>query len=214
MVWLAGAAYTVGPDQRRIVLRSGQHVAATDPGFHWHWPDPIEAVLRPKITEVQQVEMGFRGIAPGPPARHADVASESLMLTGDRNIIGIELVAQYRIAVPAKYLFKVQHLPDIVKTTSQAAIWEMLGLRHIDEALAVGRLEIQEETKALLQSIPNTYETGLEVVAVQLQEVQLPKQVAHALHAVASARADETHFINEAEGYQSAVILGVHGTVK
>jgi modulator of FtsH protease HflK len=214
MVWLAGGVYTVGPDQRRIVLRFGQHVAATDPGFHGHWPDPIEAVLRPKVTEVQQVEMGFRGIAPGLPARHVDVASESLMLTGERNIIGIELVAQYRIAAPAKYLFKVQHLPDIVKTANQAALREMLGLRHIDEALAVGRLEIQEETKALLRSILNTYETGLEVVAMQLQEVQSPNEVAHALHAVASAREDETHCINEAEGHQSAVIPEVHGKVK
>jgi modulator of FtsH protease HflK len=89
-------------------------------------------------------------------------------VTGDRNIIGIELVAQDRIAAPAKYLFKVQQLPDMVKSASQAALREVLGLRHIDEALAVGRLEMQEETKALLQSIPNTYETGLEVVAMQL----------------------------------------------
>jgi modulator of FtsH protease HflK len=80
MVWLAGGAYTVGPHQWGIVLRFGQHVAVTNPEFHWHWPDPIEAVLRPKVTEVQRVEMGLRGIAPGPPARHADVASESLML--------------------------------------------------------------------------------------------------------------------------------------
>jgi modulator of FtsH protease HflK len=140
IVWLAGGAYTVGPDQRGIVLRFGQHVAATDPGFHWHWPYPIEAVLRPKGTEVRPVEMGFRGIAPGPPARYADVASEPLLLTGDRNITGIELVAQYRIAAPAKYLFKVQHLPGIVKSASQAVLREVLGLRHIDEALAVGKL--------------------------------------------------------------------------
>jgi modulator of FtsH protease HflK len=214
MVWLAGGAYTVGPEQRGIVLRFDQHVAVTDPGFHWHWPDPIEAVLRPKVTEVQRVEMGFRGIAPGPPARHADVASESLMLTGDRNIIGIELVAQYRIAAPAKYLFKVQHLPDMVKSASQAALREVLGLRHIDEALAVGRLEMREETKALLQSVLNTYETGLEVVAMQLQEAHSPKQVAHALHVVASARKDETRFINGTEGHQSAIIPEVHGKVE
>jgi membrane protease subunit HflK len=89
-VWFASGAYTVGPDQRGIILRFGQHVATTDPGFHWHWPYPLETVLRPKVTEVQRVEIGFRSIDAGPPARYADVPSESLMLTGDENIIDIE----------------------------------------------------------------------------------------------------------------------------
>jgi len=152
-LWLASGAYTVGPDQRGIVLRFGKHVATMDPGLHWHWPYPLETVLRPKVTEVQRVEIGFRSIDPGPPARYADVASESLMLTGDENIIDIDLVVQYRIADPAKYLFKVRHLADTVKSASEAALREVIGRRHIDEALTVGKLEIQEETKALLQAI-------------------------------------------------------------
>src|SRR5262245_58247791 len=76
LMWLASGAYIVGPDQRGIVLRFGQHVTTTDPGFHWHWPYPFEVVLRPKVTEVQRVEIGFRSIDPGPPVRSADVASE------------------------------------------------------------------------------------------------------------------------------------------
>jgi modulator of FtsH protease HflK len=210
-VWLASGAYTVGPDQRGIVLRFGKHVATTDPGIHWHWPYPFEAVLRPKVTEVQRVEIGFRSIDSGPPARYADVASESLMLTGDENIIDIDLVVQYRIADPAKYLFKVRHLADTVKSASEAALREVIGRRHIDEALTVGKLDIQEETKALLQAILNTYEAGLQIVAVQLQEVQPPKQVIDAFKDVASAREDKARLINEAEGYRSAVIPEVRG---
>jgi membrane protease subunit HflK len=210
-VWLASGAYTVGPDQRGIVLRFGKHVATTDPGIHWHWPYPFEAVLRPKVTEVQRVEIGFRSIDSGPPARYADVASESLMLTGDENIIDIDLVVQYRIADPAKYLFKVRHLTDTVKSASEAALREVIGRRHIDEALTVGKLEIQEETKALLQAILNTYEAGVQIVAVQLQEVQPPKQVIDAFKDVASAREDKARFINEAEGYRSAIIPEVRG---
>jgi modulator of FtsH protease HflK len=213
-LWLASGAYTVGPDQRGIVLRFGKHVATMDPGFHWHWPYPLETVLRPKVTEVQRVEIGFRSIDPGPPARYADVASESLMLTGDENIIDIDLVVQYRIADPAKYLFKVRHLADTVKSASEAALREVIGRRHIDEALTVGKLEIQEETKALLQAILNTYEAGLQIVALQLQEVQPPKQVIDAFKDVASAREDKARFINEAEGYRSAIIPEVRGRVE
>jgi membrane protease subunit HflK len=213
-VWLASGAYTVGPDQRGIILRFGRHVATTDPGFHWHWPYPLEVVIRPKVTEVQRVEIGFRSIDPGPPARYADVASESLMLTGDENIIDIDLVMQYRIADPAKYLFKVRHLPDTIKSASEAALREVIGRRHIDEALTVGKLEIQEETKALLQTILNSYQAGLQIIAVQLQEVQPPKQVIDAFKDVASAREDKARFINEAEGYRSATIPEVRGRVE
>ena len=206
MVWFASGFYTVGPDQRGIVLRFGKHVATTDPGFHWHWPYPLATVLRPKITEVQRLEIGFRSIDPGPPARYADVVSESLMLTGDENIIDIDLVVQYRITDPAKYLFKVRHLSDTVKSASEAALRDVIGRHHIDEALTIGKLQIQEETKALLQSLLNTYETGLQIVTVQLQEVQPPKQVIDAFKDVASAREDKARFINEAEGYRSAII--------
>jgi membrane protease subunit HflK len=214
LVWIASGAYIVGPDQRGLVLRFGRHVATTDPGFHWHWPYPFETVLRPKVTEVQRVEIGFRSIDPGPPARYADVASESLMLTGDENIIDIDVVVQYRIADPAKYLFKVRHLPDTVKSASEAALREVIGRRRIDEALTVGKLDIQEETKALLETILNTYEAGLQIIAVQLQEVQPPKQVIDAFKDVASAREDKARFINEAEGYRSATIPEVRGKVE
>jgi membrane protease subunit HflK len=214
MIWLASGSYIVGPDQRGIVLRFGKHVATTDPGFHWHWPYPFETVLRPKVTEVQRVEIGFRSIDPGPPARYADVASESLMLTGDENIIDIDLVVQHRIADPVTYLFNVRHLSDTVKAASEAALREVIGRRRIDEALTVGKLEIQEETKALLQSILDTYKSGLQIVAVQLQEVQPPKQVIDAFKDVASAREDKARAINEAEGYRSATIPEVRGQVE
>ncbi|HSF33052.1 MAG TPA: FtsH protease activity modulator HflK [Candidatus Tectomicrobia bacterium] len=214
MIWLASGSYTVGPDQRGIVLRFGKHVTTTEPGFHWHWPYPVETVLRPKVTEVQRVEIGFRTIDSGPPARFADVASESLMLTGDENIIDIDLVVQYRIADPAKYLFSVRHLSDTVKSASEAALREVIGRRLIDEALTVGKLGIQEEARALLQSILNSYASGLHIVAVQLQEVQPPKQVSDAFKDVASAREDKVRFINEAEGYRSAVIPEVRGRVE
>lgn len=214
VIWFASGLYIVGPDQRGLVLRFGEHVATTAPGVHWHWPAPLETVLRPKVTEVQRVEIGFRTIDAGPPARYTDVASESLMLTGDENIIDIDLVVQYRISDPAAYLFKVRDLQDTVKAASEAALREVIGRRLIDDALTVGKLEIQEETKRLLQSILNAYDAGVQVVAVQLQEVQPPRQVIDAFKDVASAREDKVRFINEANGYQSAMIPEVRGKVE
>ncbi len=211
IIWMASGAYIVGPDEKGIVLRFGKHVDSTDPGFHWHLPYPFESVLRPKVTEVQRVEIGFRTIDPGPPARYADVASESLMLTGDENIIDIDLAVQYRIADPAKYLFKVRSLAVTVKSAAEASLREVIGRRQIDEALTVGKLEIQEETKGLLQSILNSYDAGLQVVAVQLQDVTPPKQVIDAFKDVASAREDKVRLINEANGYRSAVIPEIRG---
>ena len=190
VIWLVSGLYIVGPDEKGIVLHFGRHIASTDPGLHWHWPFPVESVLQPKVTEVQRIEIGFRTIDPGPPARYTDVASESLMLTGDENIIDIDLAIQYRIADPARYLFKVRGLPDAVKSAGEASLREVIGRRHIDEALTVGKLEIQEETRTLLQSILDAYESGLQVMAVQLQDVAPPKQVLDAFKDVASARED------------------------
>jgi len=214
IIWVASGTYIVGPDQKGIVLRFGRHVTSTDPGLHWHWPYPFESVMRPKVTEVQRVEIGFRTVDPGPPARYADVASESLMLTGDENIIDIDLAVQYRISDPVQYLFKVRGLADTMKSAAEASLREVIGRRQIDEALTVGKLEIQEETKALLQTILNAYAAGLQVVAVQLQDVQPPKQVIDAFKDVASAREDRVRLINEADGYRSAVIPEVRGKVE
>jgi modulator of FtsH protease HflK len=101
-----------------------------------------------------------------------------------------------------------------VRSAAEAALREVIGRRHIDEALTVGKLEIQEETRTLLQSILNTYDAGLHIVAVQLQDVQPPKQVIDAFKDVASAREDKVRLVNEADGYRSAVIPEVRGKVE
>ena len=214
LIWLASGTYIVGPDQRGIVLRFGRHVTSTDPGVHWHWPYPFEGVLRPKVTEVQRIEIGFRTTDPGPPARYAQIPSEALMLTGDENIIDINLAVQYRITNPAEFLFRVRGLTDTVKSASEASLREVIGRRQLDEALTAGKFEIQEETKTLLQSILNTYQAGLQIVAVQLQDVQPPKQVGDAFKDVASAREDKVRLINEADGYRRAIIPEVRGKVE
>lgn len=211
LLWLATGIYIVAPDQKGVVLRFGKWVATTDPGPHYHLPSPIETVYKPKVTEVKRIEVGFRTIDSGPPARYSDVPRESLMLTGDENIIDIDLIVQYRILDPVAFLFQIRDPHQTVRVASEAALREVIGSRSIDEALTVGKFAIQEGTKRLLQHILDAYESGLQVVAVQLQDVHPPELVREAFRDVASAREDKSRLINEAEGYRNAVLPETRG---
>lgn len=214
LIWLATGIYIVGPSEQGVVLRFGRYVRTTDPGPHYHLPYPIEQVFTPKVTEVKRVEIGFRTIDPGPPARYTNVPSESLMLTGDENIIDLDVIVQYLITDAKKFLFHVSDLPDTIKKASEAAIREVIGKRHIDEALTTGKIVIQDEVKTLIQQILDDYDSGVQIVAVQLQDVQPPQQVSDAFKDVASAREDKERMIREAEGYQNAILPETRGKVE
>ena len=211
LIWLATGIYIVAPDEKGVVLRFGKWVATTDPGPHYHLPTPIETVLKPKVTEVKRIEVGFRTIDQGPPARYSDVPAESLMLTGDENIIDIDIIVQYRILDPGKFLFNIRDPHVTVRVASEAALREVIGANTIDEALTVGKFAIQENTKRLLQQILDSYESGLQIVAVQLQDVHPPDQVREAFRDVASAKEDKIRLINEAEGYRNAILPETRG---
>lgn len=211
LIWLATGIYIVAPDEKGVVMRFGKWVATTDPGPHYHLPTPIETVLKPKVTEVKRIEVGFRTIDQGPPARYSDVPAESLMLTGDENIIDIDIIVQYRILDPGKFLFNIRDPHVTVRVASEAALREVIGANTIDEALTVGKFAIQENTKRLLQQILDSYESGLQIVAVQLQDVHPPDQVREAFRDVASAKEDKIRLINEAEGYRNAILPETRG---
>jgi membrane protease subunit HflK len=196
-----------------VVLRFGKWVATTDPGPHYHLPSPIETVYKPKVTEVKRIEVGFRTIDLGPPARYSDVPQESLMLTGDENIIDIDIIVQYRILDPGHYLFNIRDPHQTVRVASEAALREVIGASKIDEALTVGKFSIQADTKTLLQEILDNYKSGLQIVAVQLQDVHAPEQVRDAFRDVASAKEDKSRLINEAEGYRNAILPETRGEV-
>lgn len=213
ILWLATGIYIVAPDEKGVVLRFGKWVATTDPGPHYHLPAPIETVYKPKVTEVKRFEVGFRTIDPGPPARYSDVPQESLMLTGDENIIDIDIIVQYRILDPGKYLFNIRDPHKTIRVASEAALREVIGASLIDEALTVGKFAIQANTKILLQEILDDYESGLQVVAVQLQDVHPPDQVRDAFRDVASAKEDKSRLINEAEGYRNSILPETRGRV-
>jgi len=206
--WLFTGVYTVGPDEVGVVQRFGKYIRVVQSGLNYHMPFPIETVKTPKVTEVKRIEIGFRTIGKN---QYRTVERESLMLTGDENIVDAELIVQYKIKEPKNYLFNFIGPELTMREAAEASLRTVVGRHNIDEALTSGKLMIQEETKELLQSILDKYETGVQVVAVQLQDVSPPKQVIDAFKDVASAKEDKNSMINEAEGYRNDVIPKARG---
>ena len=206
--WLFTGVYTVGPDEVGVVQRFGKYDRTVHSGLNYHMPFPIETVKTPKVTEVKRIEVGFRTVGKN---QYRTVERESLMLTGDENIVDAELIVQYKIKDPLNYLFNFIGPELTMREASEASLRTVVGRHNIDEALTSGKLMIQEETKELLQSILDKYETGVQVVAVQLQDVSPPKQVIDSFKDVASAKEDKNRMINEAEGYRNDVIPKARG---
>jgi membrane protease subunit HflK len=208
VIWLLLGLYSVGPDEVGVVQRFGKYTRVVGSGLNYHLPYPIETVKTPKVTEVKRIEIGFRTVGKN---QYRTIAQESLMLTGDENIVDAELIVQYKIKNPTDYLFNFIGPELTLREASEASLRTVIGRHNIDEALTSGKFMIQEETKELLQMTLDKYETGVIVVAVQLQDVSPPIQVIDAFKDVASAKEDKNRMINEAEGYRNDVIPKARG---
>lgn len=211
VLYLASGIFVVAPDEQGIIRRFGKFVRIESPGLNYHLPYPIETVVTPAVTQVKRVEIGFRTISFGPPARYREIPAEALMLTGDENIVSAQAIVQYKIKDPVSYLFNIILPEQTVRSAAEASLRQVIGEREIDEALTVGKYEIQEETKRLLQELLDSYKAGILVVAVQLQDVNPPKEVQDAFKDVASAKEDKSKYINQAQGYKNDIIPKARG---
>lgn len=199
--------YIVAPNEQGVVKRFGRVVRLTPPGPHFKIP-LIETVLIPQITKLHRLEIGFRsGVRGGTQS----VPREALMLTGDMNILSVELIVQFRIRDSKQFLFNVANLGETIMKTTEAAIRQVVGESHIDEALTTGKAEIQQKTQDLLQNILDEYGAGVQVAAIQLQDVNPPEQVAGAFKDVASAKEDKEKQINQSESYRNDIIPKAKG---
>jgi membrane protease subunit HflK len=208
VLWLLTGIYVVGPDEVGVVQTFGKYSRAAQSGLNYHFPYPIETVKTPKVTEVKRIEIGFRSIGKN---QYQTVERESLMLTGDENIVDAEMIVQYKIKDPEAYSFNFIQPELTVREASEASLRTVVGRHNIDEALTSGKFMIQEETKELVQSILDKYKTGIIVVAVQLQDVSPPQQVIAAFKDVASAKEDKNKMVNQAEGYRNDIIPKARG---
>jgi membrane protease subunit HflK len=213
-VWLASGLYRVLPDEQGVVLRFGKFIKTTQPGLNYHIPFPVEAVETPKVTKVNRIDIGFRserdsGFSSGGGV--ADVPQESLMLTGDENIVNIDFSVFWVIKDAGKFLFEIQDPEGTVKAAAETAMREVIAKSDIQPILTEGRAKIELETQDIIQAILDEYNSGIQVTQVQTQKADPPDQVIDAFRDVQAARADMERSKNEAEAYANDVIPRARG---
>ncbi len=211
-LWLLSGFYRVQPDEQGVVLRFGEWTRTTPPGLNYHLPGPIESVLTPKVTRVNRIEVGLRSVGEttrGVPVR--DIAEESLMLTGDENIVDIDFTVFWVIKDAGKFLFNIRNPEATVKLTAESAMREVIGQTPIQSALTEGRNEIEEGTQERVQQLLDDYGAGIEVRRVQLLKVDPPGPVIDAFVDVQRARADLERLRNEAEAYRNDILPRARG---
>jgi membrane protease subunit HflK len=203
VVWLLSGFYIVKANEQAVVVRFGKIVKVVGAGPHFHIPFPVERIDKAEVTKIHRIEIGFRTSKNG---QITSVPKEALMLTGDENIVSIDLIVQYKIGDIVKYLYNVLNVEKTIKDAAESAIREVAGKEKIDDILTTEKNRIQIETQDILQEILNFYNSGIDIVAVQLQDVEPPKAVVAAFKDVASAKEDKNRFINEAEAYRNEII--------
>ena len=211
-LWLASGFYRVLPDEQGVVLRFGKYVNQTQPGLHYHLPYPIETAVTPKVTRVNRIDVGYRSAADtGRATSVSDVPEESLMLTGDENIVDIDYSVFWIIKDAGKFLFNIQAPEDTVKSVAETAMREVIARYDIQSILTEGRAQVEIDTQEIMQEILDSYDSGISITQVQTQKADPPNQVIDAFRDVQAAKADKERAQNEAESYANDVIPRARG---
>jgi modulator of FtsH protease HflK len=210
VLWLASGFYVVEPGEVGVVLRFGAFNRMTAPGLHWHLPTPVEAVYTPSVTRINRTEIGYRSNA-GSGAASRESALESLMLTGDENVIDIDCTVFWMIKDAKAYLFNIHSPEKTVKSAAESALREVIGEHPLAMELSAGRQQVEADTRKLLQQLLDFYGAGITITQVTLQRVDPPDPVIAAFRDVQAALADQARLKNEAEAYRNGVVPKAHG---
>jgi membrane protease subunit HflK len=215
-VWGFSGFFRVDPDELGVVLRFGKYERDARPGLNYHLPYPIESVLTPKVTRVNRIDVGMRlveDLRRGNSIR--DVPEESLMLTGDENIVDVDFSVFWVIKPngASDYLFKIQNPEGTVKAVAESAMREVIGRSDIQPVLTGARQNIETAVHDLMQKTLDDYEAGIKITQVQMQKVDPPAQVIDAFRDVQAARADLERAQNEAQTYANRVVPEARGRV-
>lgn len=209
-MYMLSGIYVVQPDERGVVKRLGRVVTAdVQPGIHYRIPWPIDSVARPQVTAVKRMSIGYkivdqiRGLTPEP--------RETQFVTGDENIIEVQLLIQYVVKDPAKFLYATEEPHWLVRKVGESVITEKIGALGVDELLTTAKVEVAAAVKGRAQDLLDSYGAGVEIVAAHLQEVNPPREVADAFRDVASAREDKSRIIQEASGYANRIVPMARG---
>jgi modulator of FtsH protease HflK len=216
LLWLGSGLYVVGPGERGVVLLFRAATEQSEPGLRYHLPWPIQGHELVDVAQVRRAEVGFRTVAGGTTDRGArggtrTVPQEALMLTGDENIVELQLFVQYRVQDPVKFLFGTSDPEGILHTSAEVALRSAVGRNTIDYTMTEGRVEVQEQAKSALQELLDAYQTGLLATEVRLLVVDPPSEVRDAFHDVVRALEDRDRLMKEADGYREDVVPKARG---
>ena len=210
------AYYTVGPEETGVVTRFGRFDRLSGPGLHLKLPLGIESMVPVKTGRVFKEEFGFRGISPGVRSRFSEKGfdEESLMLTGDLNVIDVKWIVQYQIRDPKLWLFAVRDGVAAIRDVSESVMRQIVGNRYSDAVLTLQRVEVAALAQKELQRLLDEYNTGVRVVTVQLQDVNPPVPVQPAFNEVNEASQQKERMINEAQEAYNREIPKAMGEAK
>ena len=216
LVWGASGFFRVEPDELGAVLRFGKYTRDAQPGLNYHLPYPVETVLTPKVTRVNRIDIGMRLIEDprrGGSQQIRDIPEESLMLTGDENIVDVDVSVFWQVKVGGAkdYLFNIQNPEGTVKAVAESAMREVVGRSDIQPILTGARQSIETSVHELMQKVLDTYQAGVLVTQVQMQKVDPPAQVIESFREVQAARADLVRLQNEAETYANQKVPEAKG---
>jgi membrane protease subunit HflK len=204
LIWLGTGFYTVQPGERAVLRRFGKYDSTQGPGLHWFPPSPVGTRSKVRVDEVRRLEVGFRGNTP--------VLTESLMITGNENIVDVQLLVQFDVKDPVDFLFRAVDPDGItIKNAAESALRQVVGKRNIDDVLTTEKEAVQAEAHTVLQGLLDTYQTGIQVREVQLLNVNPPRQVQDAFDDVVRAREDKERIINLAQAYQADILPRAQG---
>ncbi|MCM1323451.1 MAG: FtsH protease activity modulator HflK [Acetobacter sp.] len=209
-LWLVSGFYQVQPSEQGVVLRLGKYVETTDAGLHYHIPYPIETVYIVDISKERSINLG---VAENETSLRNSVnaLTESHMLTGDENIVDINLTVVWNIKDAKDYLFKTRTPESTVRVAAQSVLREIIGQSKMEDVITGDRDKIENDTKKELQGLLDGFQTGVNIVRVKLQKADPPKQVVDAFNEVQRAKTDAERFKNEAEAYANEVLPKAEG---
>lgn len=211
-LWFASGIYRVDADEQGVVLRFGEFNRLSEPGLNYHLPFPFEVSYTPRVTSINREEIGFRS-RPGTDQKR-DIPEESLMLTGDKNLVSAQFEVQWRIKDAVKYLFNLRTPNQMVKPVAETSMREVMGNTSLSQALSAERQVIAEDTEKIMQGIFNEYESGIEIYQVNLLAVDAPEPVVGAFIEVLAAQQEKETLQNEAEKYRDRIIPVAEGKVE
>ncbi|MGD9015416.1 MAG: FtsH protease activity modulator HflK [Candidatus Omnitrophota bacterium] len=208
LVSLKGLLYSIGPEEVGVIQRFGKYTRLSPPGLHVKIPFGIERVTPVPVKRVLKEEFGVRTLRPGVRTQysHRQYLEESLMLTGDLNILDVRWIVQFKINDPVKLLFNVRDPVENIRDISETVMRRFAGDYRVDEVLTTKREEVDHLVQQEMQKLLDEYQTGIYIVTVKLLDVNPPEKVRPAFNEVNEAKQEREKMINQAwEAYNKAI---------